>query len=85
MKSVRHTMGIEHRFVYEAGEVPTPLNDLARVMARPTTDEHPIADTDLVSAVWKVTEGCEMSLPDKDAAKLIALGYAELLDTAAAA
>lgn len=85
MKSVRLTMGIEHRFVYEAGEAPTPLNDLARVMARPVTDEHPIADTDLVSAVWKVSDGCEMSLPDKCAGKLIALGYAELLDVAAAA
>jgi|GEM_PF-3105451 len=84
MKSVRVTMGIEHRFVYEAADVPVPLNDLAKALSRPVTDAHEIPDTDLLSAVWKVPNGAEMSLPDKCAAKLIALGYAELVTDASA-
>lgn len=79
MKTVRVTMGIEHRFYHEAAEPPVPLNDLAKALARPITEPYEIHELDLVATVWKVPNGAEMSLPDKCAAKLIALGYAELL------
>jgi hypothetical protein len=85
MKSVRVTVGIEHRFVYEAGEEPTPLNDVAKLRAYPVLDSHPIPDTDLIATVWKVPEGCEMSVADKCADKLVKLGYAEPLAVEASA
>ena len=85
MKSVRVTVGIEHRFVYEAGEEPTPLNDVAKLRAYPVLDTHAIPDTDLLATVWKVPEGAEMSVGDKCADKLIKLGYAEALSADAPA
>ncbi|MBE7202566.1 MAG: hypothetical protein INR70_32850 [Parafilimonas terrae] len=78
MKSIRLTMLVEHRFVHEADEQIVPLNDIAQALARPLSS-NPIPDTDMIGSVWKVPEGAEMSVPDKCAAKLIALGYAELL------
>ncbi|MCJ2073420.1 hypothetical protein MKK75_32335 [Methylobacterium sp. J-030] len=84
MKNIRFTELVEHRFVHETTEPPAPLNDLARALAR-EIGSNPIADTDLVGAVWKVPLGAEMSVPDKCAAKLIALGYAELVSDALAA
>lgn len=83
MKSVRVTVGIEHRFVHEAHEAPVPLNAIAQARAYPVLDSHPLPDTDLLTTVWKVPEGAEMSLPEKCANKLIALGYAQDLAVAA--
>lgn len=83
MKSVRVTVGIEHRFHHDPAEPPVPLNDLAKLLARPILDPHEIPELDLVATVWKVPEGAEMSLPDKCAGKLIALGYAVDLDAPA--
>ena len=77
MKNIRFTEMVEHRFVHDAAEPPVPLNDIARALARPI-GSNPIADTDLVGTVWKVPAGAEMSVPNKDADKLMALGYAEL-------
>lgn len=76
MKSVRVHVGIEHRFIHEAHEAPVPLNAVAQVRAYQVLDSHPLPDTDLLASVWKVPEGAEMSLPDKCADKLVALGYA---------
>jgi len=78
MKNVRFTELVEHRFVHEIGAPPAPLNDIARALAR-EIGSNPIADTDLIGAVWKVPAGAELAVPDKDADKLVALGYAELL------
>lgn len=76
MKNIRFLDRVEHRFVYEVGQPPVPLNDLAKALAR-EIGSNPIADTDLIGAVWKVPEGAEMGVPDKCADKLVALGYAE--------
>ncbi len=84
MKDVRFTTTVEHRFVHDKDEVITPHNDVAALGAREVARAE-IHDTDLVGAVWKVPEGAEMQVPDKCADKLVALGYAELLDVAAAA
>ncbi|WP_267355569.1 MULTISPECIES: hypothetical protein [unclassified Methylobacterium] len=78
MKAVRFTMTVEHRFIHDKDEAVTPHNDVATTSAREVARAE-IPETDLVGAVWKVPEGAEMSVPDKCAAKLIALGYAELL------
>lgn len=75
MKNVRFSELVEHRFVCDAAQHPVPLNDIGRALAREIAT-HPIADTDLVGCVWKVPAGAEMSVPDKCADKLIALGYA---------
>lgn len=81
MKAVRFLMTIEHRFVHDKDEAITPHNDVAALGAREVARAE-IHETDLVGAVWKVPEGAEMSVPDKCAAKLVALGYAELLTVA---
>ena len=78
MTAVRFTMTDEHRFIHDKDEAVTAHNDVAALGAREVARAD-IHDTDLVGAVWKVPEGAEMSGPDKCAAKLIALGYAELL------
>ena len=83
MKAVRFTMTVEHRFVHEADEVITAHNEVAAQGARQVAQAE-IPDLDLIASVWKVPEGAEMSVPDKCAAKLIALGYAELLAEPAA-
>jgi len=84
MKDVRFAMTVEHRFVHDKDEAIVAHNDVAALGAREVARAE-IHETDLVGAVWKVPEGAEMRVPDKCAAKLIALGYAELIDTAAAA
>ena len=78
MKAVRFTMTVEHRFVHEPDEVVTAHNDIAAQGARQIARAE-IPELDLIASVWKVPEGAEMSVPDKCAAKLIGLGYAELL------
>ncbi|MGU3668319.1 hypothetical protein ACLBX9_29385 [Methylobacterium sp. A49B] len=77
MKAVRFLTTVEHRFVHEADEVLTALNAAALQGARMIAQAE-VPDLDMVASVWKVPEGAEMSVPDKCAAKLILLGYAEL-------
>ena len=82
MKAVRFTMTVEHRFVHDVEESILAHNDigtLAREVGRCA-----IAETTLIGAVWKMPEGAEMTVPDRCADKLIALGYAEPLVAAAA-
>ncbi|MGU3668024.1 hypothetical protein ACLBX9_27875 [Methylobacterium sp. A49B] len=78
MKAVRFTETVEHRFVHEKDEAITPHNEVATLGARQVAQAE-IPELDMVGSVWKVPEGAEMSVPDKCAAKLIQLGYAELL------
>lgn len=82
MKAVRFTETVEHRFVHDEADPIRALNDtgtLAREVGR-----CPIAETTLVGAVWKVPAGAEMSVPDRCADRLVALGYAEPLPAAVA-
>lgn len=77
MKVVRFTETVEHRFVHDEAEAILAHNDagtLAREVGR-----CPIAETSLVGAVWKVPAGAELSVPDRCADRLVALGYAEPL------
>jgi hypothetical protein len=78
MKDVRFLTTVEHRFVHEKDEAVTAHNDVAVLGARQIAEAE-VPDLDMVASVWKVPEGAEMSVPDKCAAKLIVLGYAELV------
>lgn len=82
MKNVRFTELVEHPFVHDAAEPPVPLNDIAKAFARPIGESHTIPNADLDITVWKVPAGAEMSVPDKCAAKLLTLGYAEVFEAA---
>ncbi|QGY05492.1 hypothetical protein MMSR116_29075 [Methylobacterium mesophilicum SR1.6/6] len=77
MKAVRFLTTVEHRFVHEKDEVVSALNDVAALGARMIAQAD-VPDLDMLASVWKVLEGAEMSVPEKCAAKLILLGYAEL-------
>lgn len=84
MKSIRLTVMVEHPFVFDAGEDPVPLNDLAKARAY-EIHRSEIPPTTLTAATWKVPEGAEMSVPDKCADALVKLGYAEGLPAEAPA
>lgn len=80
MKAIRLLDTVEHRFIHDPSEPPSPMNDVAIFGARMVTQSE-VPDTDFLASVWKVPLGAEMLVPNRCATKLIDLGYAEEIVT----
>jgi hypothetical protein len=82
MKDVHLLETVEQPVVYPSTEGgPVPINQIAQRGAYATTHSDN-TDEDGVTTIreaWKIPTGSEISLPDKAADTLVALGYAELI------